>query len=246
MLYSLSKREAETLAEYRFQAERPEKDTVRLADLMDADLLPGILDTLMNRMGALNSKVAASQITKRLSFYGVLHLYALSVWNKRLIVRPEEILLADRDPEQLWIPHFFLGNFAAEDIGERRAERDAVIRSVYADVLTPIVRTLSSETRLSAKNMWENLSVYIFWLYDKLIAEESAPEARKQLEEDYRYMIYEAEGELFGQLEENPFTRFDGLKNVGQDCRVRQTCCFSYLLEGKEDQKCKTCPNRRQ
>ncbi|WP_445684072.1 (2Fe-2S)-binding protein [Ureibacillus sp. FSL K6-2830] len=69
-------------------------------------------------------------------------------------------------------------------------------------------------------------------------------ENHQQAIDDFHYIIFEADGSLFGyHHKENPLRKYYGKKTFidnGAELRIRKTCCYNYLLDSMK--QCKTCP----
>ncbi|MCG3005583.1 hypothetical protein KZ291_33940, partial [Escherichia coli] len=61
---------------------------------------------------------------------------------------------------------------------------------------------LNQYTGISKRVLWENIAVYLLWLYDQLKEDNNVNQL--QLEDDFTYLFYEAAGNQFGQYEVNP------------------------------------------
>lgn len=237
------------LSKYRLIEEMSELDHyISMDSLFDKEQLPAVLSHIGERIGSPSHKVTASIITKRIAFYGVIHLYAMSVWNKRFKVELEEIKLIEKANDNLWLPDFYFGHYQLEDAtSERKQWVDQVMNELFSSFFHPLIETLRNVTRFSKLVMWENISLYIFWLYESLLSDESYRDIYPRLRNDFQYIIHEACPELFGPYKNNPLSRFDSEKKVRIDSsepiRIRKTCCLSNLLDGKEKKRCSTCPN---
>ncbi|VEF49721.1 putative ferric iron reductase protein [Bacillus freudenreichii] len=229
----LSHQETQKLMEYRL-AVADAGQSVGYASLLDPKRLPDFLAWLTGRIGAPNACVTSSILIKRMGFYAVIHLYALTVLDKKLNVDLRELKLVDHSNAELWLPDFFLGDVDVQEPSEDRNEwRAAVLEDLFAHCITPLVQLLKEQTRLSEKVMWENIAIYIHWIYEKLMVGELHIRAKA----DYRYLFHEAPGKLFGPYRENPLSPFS--KRAGA---ARKTCCLSYMLRKQEKGTCSTCP----
>ncbi len=229
----LSHQEIQKLKEYRLAA-TDASESVDYASLLDEKRLPAFLAWLTGRSGAPNACVTSSILTKRMGFYAVIHLYAMTALEKKLNVDLQGLKLVDQSGDGLWIPDFFLGDVDVIEPREDRNEwRDAVLEELFAHCITPLIQLLKEQTRLSEKVMWENIAIYIHWIYEILID----GEFRDRAKVDYCYLFHEAPGKLFGPYEENPLIPF--AKRAGGR---RKTCCLSYMLRKQEKRTCSTCP----
>ena len=104
---------------------------------------------------------------------------------------------------------------------------------------------ISKSAKISKMILWENVAVYIFWLYEKILSQAEDHEVKERAQEDFSFLIETAIGKLFGRYHSNPIAGFH-TEPVYQEesdtyIRIRKTCCFSYLLKDKGSY-CKTCP----
>lgn len=237
------------LSKYRLINELKKQDFIlELKDFFNKEHLPDILVRIGQKLGAPTNKVTASMIAKRMAFFGVIHLYAMSVLNQRFIVKIDDIKLAGRAEDRLWLPNFYFEHYFAEDaLNDRVKWREEVIQNIFSGFFHPMIEALRRETRFSKLVMWENIAIYIFWLYESLMKDNEYKWIQHQLEDDYRFIVHEAGPELFGPYKHNPLTRFDSEKVIREDLvepvRVRKTCCLANLLEEKNGKRCSTCPN---
>ncbi|QQZ10472.1 IucA/IucC family C-terminal-domain containing protein [Heyndrickxia vini] len=216
-------------------------------DFFDSEKLPAHLVKIGAQMGSPTNKITASMIVKRMAFYGVIHLYAMSVWNKRLVVDIDELKVVENPGDPLWLPEFYFGEYTFIDVENvRTLWREEVIAEVFSGFFHPLLETLRNVTRFSKLVMWENIAIYIFWLYESLLNNEEYNALHNRLRDDFHFIVHEASPALFGPYKNNPLSRFDSEKVIREKniepIRVRKTCCFSNLLEKKKN-RCSTCPN---
>ncbi|CEG28843.1 IucA/IucC family C-terminal-domain containing protein [Bacillus sp. B-jedd] len=116
--------------------------------------------------------------------------------------------------------------------------REEVLSGLFAGHINPLVNRLAKVSGVSKLILWENIGVYIMWLYETVL------ENDRELD----FIFNEAGGELFGSYHRNPMKKFYTGKTYVDDLdemvRIRQTCCFSYLT-GEKAARCKTCPCRK-
>ncbi|MFC7365442.1 MULTISPECIES: IucA/IucC family C-terminal-domain containing protein [Bhargavaea] len=228
----LNKQEIEQLSRYRLKLDAA-GETVDYLSIADPEQLPDVLDRLTRRLEAPNACVTASILTKRLAFYAVIHLYAMTVLGKRLRVDLREFKLVDESREELWLPVFDFGNFSIEEpVGSRTKWRAQIVEHVFGETLSPVIRRLKEQTRLKESIMWENTALYVHWIYNQISA---IPDLRRLAMDDLHYIFHEAPASAFGASVENPLTAFAGTAELG-----RSTCCLSYMLKTRNC--CNGCP----
>lgn len=249
MQSNLSSTEVAELSRFRFTDRYPaSRRSIAVFELFDQSRLQEYLDKIGRQIGSPTKRVTASLITKRMAFYAVIHLYTMSVLNKRLSVDVMELRLIEKDEDSLWLPDFYLGNFVISESNDNRNQwRATIVENLFANFFHPLIEALRETTRFSKMVMWENIAIYIFWLYESLLKEEKNKDIKTRIEEDFCFIMQKAEGTLFGPYLQNPLARFDRDKIYREEfnewIRVRKTCCLSNLLDAKDGKRCSTCPN---
>lgn len=236
----------ELLEAYRFAADN---DTCafsfRAAELLRADKLNGILLSIQERLQAPDLKVTASMLMKRYGFYVAINMFSMSVLNKKINGSIENITFRETR-ETGFIPDIVYKDITASHLPSDRVKgREEVCRETFAEHLFPILEVLSKETKLPKQIMWENIAIYLFWLYENLLETYKGQTKAAMIESDFRYLVFEASGSIFGKINANPFQRYYTekilLPEKDYPVRVRQTCCFSYKL-GTKNTMCGGCP----
>ncbi|MBM7694438.1 ferric iron reductase protein FhuF [Peribacillus deserti] len=249
MYNRLTKAEFDELANFRLTENTYTSNlSFSIDDLLIKEKRKKIIAEAAELLQSPNKMVAASILTKRLAFVPVIALYAFSRWNKRLQISFENIYLETGNSNAMWLPEFRLKDPAFKLAESNRdTEREEVCTAVFAELIYPIMDSLNEETKLSKYIMWENISVYIVWMYETLMGEESCPKALQRLNGDFEYVTEKARGEIFGPYDMNPISRYISPKIIHEkgnsDIRYRTTCCFSYMLTGSAGKRCKTCPH---
>jgi ferric iron reductase protein FhuF len=235
----LSAKEIKVLETYRLSAVRTNSPlSIRLDRLFEDSVLIDYVAKVRDRIGADNDAVAASMLIKRYSFLAAMSLYAMSVWNKRLLLSPERIWMETDDSDDMWLPTFRFEELKAEICtGCRDQWREETVRQLFAGHFSPLMEKLRCITKISAHILWENIAIYIYWLYETLGKDDSLAYIHEQLYNDFHFLVHDADGALFGTLRQNPLKRFwKGNAGVKQ----RTTCCLYYQTEGGTH--CQTCP----
>jgi ferric iron reductase protein FhuF len=248
MKAELTANEIEILANYRFVVSEPEEEVqINFKPFMDESTMGAYLERFNEGLEAPDAKTAASVFMKRHAFLAVLYLYSMSAFNKKLDVSPGNIILADAIKDGLWLPEFYLKSKTAEVCPEEQRElwRMEAVRHLFVDNLVPVMEAISKSAKISKMILWENVAVYIFWLYEKILNESGNYEVKLRAADDFFYLVESAPGKLFGKYHKNPLSRFYQ-KPIYQEenntfTRIRKTCCYSYRLKEKGGY-CKTCP----
>lgn len=248
MRAELTQNEIAILSNYRFAAAEPEKDVQIDFRLFMAEATMGVYLKRYNKgLKAPDMKTAASVFMKRHAFLAVLYLYSMSAFNKKLDVSPGNIILADAIKDGLWLPDFYLKSKSADlcPVGLRETWRMEAVRHLFADNLFPVMDAISKSAKISKLILWENVTVYIFWLYEKILSQTEDHEVKARAAEDFSFLVESAPGRLFGRYNNNPIARYYSepvyQEETDSYIRIRKTCCFSYMLKEKGNY-CKTCP----
>ena len=247
MKAELSASEIKELSKFRFASELPDEITpIAFTSLLDESSMNSLLKKLEAEMSAHDLKTPASVWMKRHAFLAVIYLYAMSVFNKQLNAAPDSLLLVEMKKDGLWLPDFYFKSKSAllcPDESRDEWRREAV-RHLFEDNIFPMMETLGKAAKISKLILWENVAVYIYWLYEKVVAEHVDEAIKARAAEDFDYVIRLAPGSLFGNYHQNPLARYYTEPVYHEDTssyvRVRKTCCFTYKLNAKGF--CKTCP----
>ncbi|MED3943958.1 IucA/IucC family C-terminal-domain containing protein [Priestia megaterium] len=242
----LNKKEQSELAE-KFRCTFKDNSLYRLSpsSCMDESTLRVELLWIQQTMEAANLRAAASMLAKRYSFVAVAALYSFIVFQKKINASTENVLLHTEDAETMWLPKVFISEIETIEVteGNRKILLDELLDELFAHQIEPIWSALRKVTKISKLTLWENVAVYIHWLYDLLLANEEIDNV--EVQKVLQYVLEEAEGHQFGSYHHNPLARYSPLpqyvEKQKQEVRVRQTCCLSYQTGAKETY-CRTCP----
>jgi ferric iron reductase protein FhuF len=222
--------------------------SIKAIDLTDEQQLKIYLMKVREKVEAANLTVAASLFIKRYSFAVLVALYAMSVLNKRLNFSAENVSIETLDEaDPLWLPSFKFEDLSFEEASDvdRLTWRDNVLKQIFYHHIDLLFTHIMKVCKLSKLIMWENLYVYICWMYEQLLNDPQLHSIHRRIRSDFQYILKEGKGHLFGTYPQNPFLRYDQPEQFNekddQEVRIRKTCCFAYLtaMKGKH---CKTCP----
>jgi siderophore-iron reductase FhuF len=226
------------LKKYRFNPSL--EHSFNVANLLDESFLKDFLKKLSVTIGAPSEKVAASIFIKRYAFLAVMSLYTMTAFNKRLNLSLENVKMELAKQGKDWLPGISLKDATVQDWdGNDRSQWCAgILKDLFANNLYPLISQLEKTVGISKLILWENIAVYLFWLY------ETELKGYHQAAEDFHSLISEAEGKLFGHYNLNPLQEYFAektyLEEWDAEVRVRKTCCFTYQLPAGK--RCKTCP----
>lgn len=200
---------------------------------------------IQETMEAASLRAAASMLAKRYSFVVVAALYSFIVFQKKINASTKNVSLHTEQVETMWLPKVFISEIETTEVTEDNREilLDELLDELFAHQIEPMWSVLRKVTKISKLTLWENVAVYIHWLYDLLLANEEIDNVKVQ--KNLRYVLEEAEGRHFGSCHNNPLARYSSppqyIEKQKQEIRVRKTCCLSYQTGAKETY-CRTCP----
>jgi ferric iron reductase protein FhuF len=243
----LNKDEIVQLRQFRLTTEEKSSElSIPLNDLLDENILLKYLEEVGLQIGSPNLKVTASIFVKRYAFLAVIYLYGISAWNKKINISFNNISFQTEEVNGMWIPQFYFHNTKIEIAeGNRYKWREEALKGLFSENTHVLITKLAKVTKQSKRILWENIAIYLFWLYESVLQKIDNEGLRNRVKEDFHYLVFEAPGSLFGNYHANPIKRYHYNKSYNEhleeELRVRTTCCFSYLLEGATN-RCKTCP----
>ena len=212
-------------------------NSFNVGNLLDKAYVTEFMKNLADSIGSPSERTAASIFIKRYAFIAVISLFAMTTGNKKMNLSLDNIEMEEAERGKDWLPMISLKNPSVEEWnGEDRNEwRKNVYRELFADNLYPLIELFEKTFKVSKLVLWENIAVYLFWLYETELKDSDNP----NVQDDFRFLIMEAEGRLFGRYHNNPIQKYFSEKKYEDEVRIRKTCCFTYQLGSK---RCKTCP----
>lgn len=251
VLSTLSEEDAIRLETECNLATRLQPDTGRIDPrvLMDRDQAVFFLRDLTERLQSPSLFVTASQLLKQYSYSLLVPaFYAMTLLDKGLNVEADNCLFEVSFPgEGAWRTRLHLKDreVSSPEGSGRASWREGFVGAVFRDHLTKVIHTVSEVSGLSTAVLWENASVYLYWMYETFMPGKADEEQKMRISEDFRYML-NAHPSLFGERE-NPLSRFYcdkcTLPGSDQPVRIRKTCCLYYEIG--DGQLCQTCPKLR-
>jgi ferric iron reductase protein FhuF len=243
-MVSTTNKDITTLLWFRLSENLNNDELTIEAQRLLTDDMDSYLQKVMVGIGAPNTQVAASLLMKRYAFFAAMALFTMSHGDRGLNVKTDNLTLVSHFEDGHWLPKFFLKDLGLEPIsGNREQWREVYVRDIFANHIFIIMEKLSKISKISKLILWENMAVYLFWLYENVL--DSEEERKEIIADDFRYIIYEAPGHVFGAYNHNPLSKYDSVKVYNaateKSIRYRKTCCFSYKLEGSH-KRCNTCP----
>lgn len=248
MRADLTEIEIKQLAEFRFSKELPTTaaDSFDYRELLNEANLLVFVQKLQIELCTPDLQSAASLMMKRMGFLAVGYLYSMTVFNKMLNAAPDNLVMVNSSQNGHWLPKFhFISQESIKSTIENRDKWLAeCIRHLFADNLFPVMETITKAAKIPKLILWENLAIYIFWLYEKVLSEMEDVSLRERAANDFDFLLHSAPGSLFGNYHQNPLKRYYSEPKYNEETntfvRTRKTCCFNFKAQGGEF--CTTCP----
>jgi ferric iron reductase protein FhuF len=125
----------------------------------------------------------------------------------------------------------------APETRDREAWRAMVVKQLFAERLTPVMKTIAAAGSVSMAILWENVMARIAPVYGH--GEEQKGELRRRIRDDFFYMTQICSGEPFG-MRKNPLA---SLTELDENRRLRGrskrlTCCLYYQMAPEYCLKC--------
>lgn len=244
----LSCKQISELKQFRVTTDKTSSPlSVQIEALLDEHSMRQYLSQLGKHLGAANDKVTASLFIKRYAFLAVAYLYTMTMNNGKLHISFENVSLETDEQDELWLPKFYFNTFHIETLKENREKwREACVNNLFNKHLYLLLDCLSKVTKVSKLILWENIAIYIYWLYETVLQKEGLTrEVLLRSKEDFQYILFQAPGSLFGGNNENPLKSYynEGvyIEEYKKEVRLRNTCCYSYLTKSKK--RCTSCPH---
>lgn len=232
---TLKENDLSALHKYRLSSDTGKSFNV--ANLLDKRFVTDFMKNLAFSIAAPSERTAASIFIKRYAFIAVISLFAMSTSNKKMNLSLENIEMEEPERGKDWLPMISLKDSSIEEWNgkDRNEWRKGICRDLFANNLYPLIEYFEKTFKVSKLILWENIAVYLFWLYEAELKDSENP----NVQDDFHFLIMEAEGNLFGRYNLNPIQKYYSEKNSIDEVRIRKTCCFTYQLGSK---RCKTCP----
>ncbi|MCR8847681.1 siderophore-iron reductase FhuF [Rossellomorea sp. SC111] len=241
---TLNAQQWEFLRKYRFHASTQALNGEEATSFLDGGKMKAYLSHQCSQIGTDDLKVAASLFMKRYAFVAAMGLMTMTYWNKKLNLKPENLIMVNGDKNGLWMPQFHLKDASVAEFTSQE-EKVSFIQSIFRDHLDHVIQSIKNATKLSNLILWENIAVYVFWIFenDDFLLDEGM---KRQRNDQFQALLSDENSHWFGNYHRNPLARYYSRKvnveELTETVRVRKTCCFSYRLGNGEQYRCKTCP----
>ncbi|GAA0383761.1 IucA/IucC family C-terminal-domain containing protein [Paenibacillus motobuensis] len=212
-------------------------------DLLHPEALEEFLSAFGQAIQSPRKEVTGSIFMKRYVSVIAGALYAFSYYDRCLDISLEQLRIVLQKDKL----HFLL---AIEEelpgismIPEREERRRLLLQHMYHTNMKPVWSAIIQATGIGGSTLWATLSYLVaYWKQEDIDKLETA-EARRCLEEDYRYFTDYAWIDSFADCPINPiFSRFKSVEIDDHSVLVRAKCCLQHCLPG-DDRHCYTCPH---
>jgi len=226
------------------ESRQPAAHDQRVTDLLDRDHCAAYLDRLGAFIGSPSRRATASTLAKRYAFLAVSPvLYAMTVLDKGIAFPPAQcILSSDTEPDApTRLPRLGLASVPTATTalhGQREEWRASVLGALFAGHLSPLIGILAETARVSKTILWENALVRIVPIFEEALELTDGEAAACRIRGDWRYIVYESAGELFGERR-NPLSGLAGPEDQVYGQIYRRTCCLYYEVCAEY---CRACP----
>ncbi|RWZ54648.1 hypothetical protein EQV77_13430 [Halobacillus fulvus] len=203
-----------------------------MKEMNEEDVCRQFLKQQQKRIHAPDLRTTASMMMKRHAQLLVRFIFAAYVKDKRFI---------RLDPASTFLDETLVLN------AERPIEVDRKfwVTGIFADHLTPFLRTLHHFTRLPERILWENIAVRVNSFFRKTMETESLTCEEEARALELYSLLENAEPDSFGATV-HPLKTYLVPKNQLTSMQTRKTCCHFYRLEkDKEMDYCLVCPLKK-
>lgn len=191
-----------------------------------------------------DTAVAASQLAKQYSFSVALPaLYAMSALNERINFSLDNVLIHIGTQDQTSF-ELHLRDWETISLqGDRGVKREQLLKTLFTHHISPLWNHLQQLTGISRFVLWENLAVYVYWLYEeKLNMNETGADSFAR--DDFHHLLFNVPSGMF-QEKIQPLKHFyhppDRSSGSEKPVRFRKTCCLYYLTNAGR-KCCSNCP----
>jgi len=220
----------------------PSIKSLPLSELLKEEPCRAYLVWLMRHIGAPNMSVASSMLVKRMASLLVAPIVsAMTHYNRGIGAELEHCRLFHPDASAAGTAFPFMALTEVEvttpGTRDREAWRAKVVRQLFAERLTPVMKTIAAAGSVSMAILWENVMARIAPVYG--YGEEPEGELRQRIRDDFFYMTQGCSGEPFG-MRRNPLaslTELDENRRLRGRSR-RLTCCLYYQMAPEYCLKC--------
>jgi Uncharacterized Fe-S protein len=224
------------------QVPRQSFKSLALSELLEEEPRKAYMKWLMGHIGAPHTSVASSMLVKRIAYLLVAPtLTAMTYYNKGIGIKLEHCHLFHMDAATAGTAFPFMAisdvRVTAPDASNREMWRAEVIRQLFAECLTPLMKVIAAAGPVSMAILWENVMARIAPVYAHY--EDQDEELSQRIRDDFFFLAKGSSGELFG-MRKNPLSSYT---EIGDDFCItgrssRLTCCLYYQMAPEYCLKC--------
>lgn len=224
------------------------KDGITLGKLLNERTLMHYLNEISDDLGTDSVFVAASQFMKRMGYIlTVPFLYSLTILDKKLTDHLSDSLIVSKVENQKWMPNLYISEDSR--LGTSIVSlntRKEVINELFEQI-TLLIDKVAKVSLVPKSILWENVAIYVYWLYETKLKEAEFLIYQHQIEQDFSYILHEMSAEIF-QQHHNPIEYFHSQRQQNDEessqPRMRKTCCFYYKTSQSNGKFCGGCPKK--
>lgn len=219
--------------------------SVNAADLLHKDNMDEFIRGYSSRIKALEPAAAAAGFCSWFRIVAVAQQYAVSVFDAAL-----DLSLSNLAIQMYWKDGW---NWVSFKLGEprqfgftqgtRERWREEVLTAFYREQVRPLIESIAASTGTNAGLLWGQFPSGFHYYIDQFLNEAENDTQRRQIEDDYQFLVRGLDGEVFGRTK-NPFDvkirLIDNPRDPGKPMRMKTTCCMFYRTEGGT--LCYACP----
>ena len=210
MLNQLMDKEMQYLVDnFRLMNQVEDEVSIPLVQLLDEAFLITYLNDLKKNFKTDNLFVIASQFMKRLGFImTVPSLYAMTMYNRKLDVRLSNSYLVSKDVNDKWMPYLYVKNKSLTklELSDRLHHREEIVYELFNN-LSMIIQKISAVASVPKPILWENVAIYVYWLYETRMKNNITGDLDTQVRRDFHYLLYEVPGSVCKESI-NPLQKF--------------------------------------
>ena len=220
----------------------PSVKSLALSELLKEESCRAYLEWLRDHIGSPNLSVASSMLVKRMAHLLVAPiLSAMTYYDRGIGAELEHCRLFHPDASAAGTAFPFMAlskaKVTAPEPGKREAWRAESVRQLFAERLTPLLKTIAAAGSISTAILWENVMARIVPVYGN--DGDGDGELSRRARDDFFYLTRGASGEPFG-TRRNPLGSFAELDEnrrlTGRSRRL--TCCLYYQMAPEYCLKC--------
>lgn len=234
--------------QYAVAFKRPEQPMVEYSfvELTKPETIRSLMETYAGILKASDITPAATYFASWLRGMSITAQLLMSVHDAALdwSIQNWTLLVSERDGRMSFAFHPVDAAIVSAPSTDRAAWRDNLMNEFYSTTLRPLIDAVSGATGVHSVQLWALMASGMYYYREHqlgVLGEGSS--GFSQVEADYRYVMQEMKGEVFGRSR-NPlavkFRLVENPRNKQEKIPLKASCCLAYLTEGHG--YCYTCP----